>query len=50
MEILTGLPAGRREPDGAFPAGTLYALVDARLALLAKHAAPWSPGCRSDQG
>lgn len=50
MEILTGLPAGCRGPDGAFPAGTLYALVDARLALLAKHAVPWSPGCRPDQG
>jgi predicted ATP-dependent protease len=50
MEILTGLPAGRRGPDGAFPDGTLYALVDARLALLAKHAAPWSAGIRPEQG
>jgi predicted ATP-dependent protease len=50
MEILTGLPAGRRGPDGAFPDGTLYALVDARLALLAKHAAPWSAGFRPEQG
>jgi len=49
MEILTGLPAGhRRSPDEPFPPGTLYALVDERLAQLAKHAAAWSPGCRPD--
>ena len=50
MEILTGLPAGHRGSDGLFPQGTLYALVDARLAELARLGAPWSPGVRSDQG
>jgi predicted ATP-dependent protease len=50
MEILTGLPAGRRGPDGRFPDGTLYALVDARLAELARLGAPWMPGPRSAQG
>ena len=36
MEILTGLPAGVRGPDGTFPEGSLYARVDARLARLAQ--------------
>lgn len=38
MEILTGLPAGTPGPDGKFPPGTLYALVDERLARLARFA------------
>jgi predicted ATP-dependent protease len=50
LEILTGLPTGRRGPDGTFPAGTLYALVDARLAELARLGAPWIPGYRPGQG
>ena len=52
MEILTGMPAGRRGPDGTFPAGTLYALVDARLAEMARLAASWMPGmpARAGQG
>ncbi len=36
MEILTGMPAGGRGPDGTFPEGSLYARVDARLARLAQ--------------
>lgn len=39
MEILTGLSAA-----------SLYALVDARLAMLAKQAAAWSPGWQNIQG
>ena len=31
MEMLTGLPAGERQPDGAYPEGTINARVDARL-------------------
>ncbi len=31
LEILTGLPAGQRRPDGTFPEGTLHARVAARL-------------------
>jgi predicted ATP-dependent protease len=38
MEILTGIPAGTPGPDGKFPPGTLYALVDERLARLARFA------------
>ncbi|MFK4764049.1 Lon protease family protein [Desulfobaculum sp. SPO524] len=39
MEILTGLPAGKRRPSGKFPTGTLYRRVDDRLAELAELAA-----------
>ena len=31
IEILTGVPAGRRRKDGSFTPGSLHALVDARL-------------------
>jgi len=31
LELLTGLPAGERQPDGTYHEGTLNALVDARL-------------------
>ena len=31
MELLTGLPAGERRPDGTYPEGSVNALVDARL-------------------
>jgi lon-related putative ATP-dependent protease len=31
MELLTGLPAGERQPDGTYPEGSVNALVDARL-------------------
>jgi len=50
MEILTGIPAGERGPDGAFPPETLYALVDARLARLAKCAPSAVPGQQTGQG
>ncbi len=36
LELLTGLPAGERQADGSYPAGTLYAKVTARLDELAK--------------
>jgi len=36
MELLTGLPAGRRTRGGAFPEGSLYRRVDQRLAELAR--------------
>ena len=31
LELLTGLPAGRRRKDGSFPKGSLFRLVDDRL-------------------
>ena len=36
IEILTGMPAGRRNRLGKFPAGTLFNLVDKRLADMAE--------------
>jgi lon-related putative ATP-dependent protease len=35
IEILTGLPAGERGDDGAFPDGSVYRLVDDKLTALA---------------
>ena len=31
LEILTGVPAGERSPDGTYPEGTLNHLADATL-------------------
>jgi hypothetical protein len=31
IEILTGVPAGERQPDGTFPEGTVNCLVDRHL-------------------
>lgn len=41
MELLTGLPAGRRGPDGRYPEGTLFRLVDDRIMALATLARQW---------
>ncbi len=47
MRILTGLPTGARNAQGRYPTGTLYHLVDARLAELcelaskAEHPGKW---------
>jgi len=38
IELLTGLTAGRRGPDGLFPAGTLHARVEKRLERWARMA------------
>jgi lon-related putative ATP-dependent protease len=38
IELLTGVPAGERQPDGTYPDGTVYALIQARLAALAEKA------------
>jgi len=39
MTILTGLPAGTRRRDGRYTPGSLYSLVDARLAEYTRQAA-----------
>lgn len=31
IELLTGVEAGERQPDGTYPEGTINARVDARL-------------------
>jgi lon-related putative ATP-dependent protease len=36
IELLTGVPAGNRNGDGTFSAGTAFALLDARLAEMAE--------------
>jgi len=36
MTLLTGLPAGTRRKDGRYTPGSLYSMVDARLAELTK--------------
>ncbi len=38
LEILTGMPAGEPGPDGRYPEGTLFYLVDRRLRELAERA------------
>jgi len=38
IEILTGVPAGRRGEDGAFPEGSVNARVDAQLGVFAEKA------------
>jgi len=41
MELLTGIPAGERGPDGQYPEGTLYGRVAQRLAEIARIASAW---------
>lgn len=38
IELLTGVPAGARGPDGTYPEGTIHARVEARLEQLAEAA------------
>ncbi|NDY41698.1 AAA family ATPase [Dissulfurirhabdus thermomarina] len=38
IELLTGRPAGTPGPDGRYPDGSLFAMVDARLRALAEEA------------
>ncbi|MDO5537707.1 MAG: ATP-binding protein [Desulfovibrionaceae bacterium] len=37
LQLLTGMPAGRRRKDGTFTRGSLYELVDRRLTLLGEY-------------
>jgi lon-related putative ATP-dependent protease len=36
IEVLTGVPAGKRRPNGTFPEGTVHYLVDKRLREMAE--------------
>jgi Lon-like ATP-dependent protease len=38
LELLTGLPAGARDPDGDFPEDTVHRCVEERLPALAETA------------
>lgn len=42
MELLTGLPAGERGPDGRYPADSLFGRVAARLQEMARIVTEWS--------
>lgn len=47
IEILTGVPAGKRQPDGTYPEGTVHYAVEKRLREMAecwKEFQPPSPG------
>jgi len=46
IEILTGVPAGTRGPDGRYPDGSLFARVDRRLAALAEGIKEFGPADR----
>ena len=43
IEVLTGVPAGDREPDGSYPEGTINCLVDNRLRELVQSLRSFSP-------
>jgi lon-related putative ATP-dependent protease len=44
IEILTGMSAGERQPDGSYPAGTINNLVDGQLSEMVKNLKRTSPG------
>ena len=44
IEIMTGMPAGERGPDGLYPEGTFYYKVDQRLKELAEEAREYAKG------
>ena len=54
MELLTGLPAGERQPDGTYPEGTINARVDARLRelgeVMRRFGRPEGPERREGEG
>jgi len=42
LELLTGIPAGERDPDGRYPDDSLYGRVAKRLAEMARIVASWA--------
>jgi len=50
VEILTGLPAGQRGEDGAFPEGSVNRRADDRLAEFAKKARAFGKAAASNKG
>jgi predicted ATP-dependent protease len=51
LELLTGIPAGERDEEGNFPAGSVNQLVDARLKKLAEKQRAFSaPPQESENG
>jgi len=43
IELLTGVPAGERRPDGTYPEGTVHYLVDKRLREYAERIKEFQP-------
>jgi predicted ATP-dependent protease len=43
IELLTGVPAGQRDENGQFPAGTVHARVEARLREFAEGIEKFDP-------
>lgn len=41
VEILTGMPAGERQPDGRYPPGTLFERVDRKIEALVRNLSLW---------
>ena len=50
IELLSGLPAGERDTDGAFPAGSVFARVEARLRAFAEARREFDGGHGNDSG
>jgi hypothetical protein len=48
IEILTGVKAGERGPEGRFPAGTINRLVEDKLKLFAERGRSFSKGAVED--
>jgi len=49
IEILTGVPAGSRQPDGTWPEGTVNCRVDSRLREMAEALRKFAPGKNEDK-
>lgn len=50
IELLTGLPAGERGPDGEYPPDTVYGRAAKRLAEMAQIVADWGEHLKQGQG
>ena len=44
LELLTGIPAGERTPEGGFPPDSLYGRASTRLGEMAQVVAEWGEG------
>jgi predicted ATP-dependent protease len=49
IEILTGVPAGVRLPDGTYPEGTINSLVDKRLREMLEQMKKFSGGAEKEE-